>query len=87
MSRFSLSLYNRILWLLNRVESLVSNIWSVTLGQLIFVKILGIRDATVEVATMKFVRQRTAIPIPRVLTVNSLIINGKRILKITGTPY
>ncbi|KAJ3875435.1 kinase-like domain-containing protein [Lentinula edodes] len=69
MSRFSLSLYNRILWLLNRVESIVSNIWSVTLGRLIFVKILGIRDATVEVATMKFVRQRTTIPIPRVLAV------------------
>ncbi|KAF9074063.1 kinase-like domain-containing protein [Rhodocollybia butyracea] len=53
--------------ILNRLEGLVAKIWAYTLGRFIFVKPLGYGDFTVEAATMNFVRQRTTIPIPRVL--------------------
>lgn len=71
------------IWILNRFERFVGKMWSCeciwsskvasyptnpdTLGRFFFVKILGVRDFTVEAATIKLVRQRTTIPVPRVL--------------------
>ncbi|GAW00385.1 kinase-like protein [Lentinula edodes] len=52
------------------MENVVRKVWSITFGRFVFVKILGIGDdATVEVATMKFVLQHTNIPVPRVFVV------------------
>ncbi|KAJ3967970.1 kinase-like domain-containing protein [Lentinula raphanica] len=50
-------------------EKVVIKSWSVTLGRFIFVKPLGSRDAAVEVATTKFIRRNTTIPVPRIFGV------------------
>ncbi|KAJ3780881.1 kinase-like domain-containing protein [Lentinula aff. detonsa] len=77
----SLVIPNRLHWLRDKLENIVSKVWDVIFGRFIFVKDMGRRDATVEVATMKFIRQHTSIPVPKVLGV--LRYRGKQHIFMT----